>query len=192
MAGDRKIYRLKVTLRSSKPPIWRRIKVYEDISLQELHTVLQVAMGWMNCHLHQFIRGNVFYGPPDPDFGFECESEVKTRLHDVLHSPKDKMIYEYDFGDSWKHQVVLEAVEEPAQGVNYPVVVAGKRACPPEDVGGIYGYYDFLAALADPEHPEHEDMREWLGEPFDPDFFDLESINEMLLSLFKKPGKRRR
>lgn len=179
MANKRQIYRLKVTLRFSRPPIWRRVKVYDDVTLYDLHRIIQVAMGWTDSHLHLFRQGRTFYGDPDPEFGPEVISEMKTRLRQVLQSPKDKLTYDYDFGDSWEHLVVLEAVEEPDPAVGYPLVVAGKRACPPEDVGGIPGFYEFIDAMSDANHPSHEDMIEWWGEPFDPEAFDLDAINSM-------------
>jgi hypothetical protein len=180
MTQERQVYRLKVSLRSARPPIWRRIQVLSDITLFELHKVLQTVMGWSGSHLHQFQRKGIYYGESDPDFGMKRESEKRVHLNEVLEEPKDRMIYEYDFGDSWEHEVLLEAVEERDPNMAYPVVLAGKRACPPEDVGGIPGYYEFLEALNNPKHPEHRDTVEWLGGPFDPEAFDIDSVNRLL------------
>ncbi|MBN2490667.1 MAG: plasmid pRiA4b ORF-3 family protein [Planctomycetes bacterium] len=180
MASPTMIYQLKVTLRRSRPPIWRRIHVPSNLTLARLHDVLQGAMGWMGGHLHQFVVGERFYGTPDPDFGMDIESAQRVRLADVLSEPGEKIVYEYDFGDDWVHDVRLERVLRAAPGTRYPVVVAGKRACPPEDCGGIYGYTDFLAAIRDPEHPEHEELLEWCGGGFDPEAFDLELANARL------------
>jgi len=180
-------YRLKVTLRGSRPPIWRRLQVDADVTLAQLHQILQVAMGWTDSHLHQFRRGPILYGQPDREFGMHRENERRVRLREVLRRPKDRMIYEYDFGDGWEHEIVLEA-SDSAEHAN-PVVrlLAGKGACPPEDVGGLWGYYRFLEAIQDPKHPEHDEMLEW-GGPFDPNALDIEKFN----AYFKtRSGKRR-
>ena len=132
MAKPKRIYRLKVTLRYSRPPIWRRLKVYDDVTLYELHQILQVAMRWENSHLHMFRQGRTFFGEPDPEFGPDCIDETRTRLREVLLAPKDKLTYDYDFGDSWEHQVVLEAIEDPDPNDTYPMVVAGKRLARPK------------------------------------------------------------
>ncbi len=165
------LYRLKVTLRGSRPPIWRRFVVPSDITLEQFHYALQAVMGWTNSHMHQFEAGGILYRPSSPKY--DAEDESRTILARVLRRPKESMRYEYDFGDSWLHDIVLEAVlpGEP-QGI-YPRIEAGRRACPPEDVGGIYGYERFLEALRDPTHPEHEDVREWIGEEFDPEAFSV-------------------
>ena len=171
------LFRLKVTLRGSKPPIWRRFVVPGDITLMRLHDSLQAVMGWTNSHLHQFEARGVWYGPPDPaSYGAQA-SERRTKVCQVLQRPKDRLTYEYDFGDSWIHDVVLEDVLPAGTGGPYPLIEAGRRACPPEDVGGVYGYMDCLEALADPKHPEHRDRMEWLGDDFDPKAFDVSAAN---------------
>lgn len=178
------VYQLKVTLKDSKPPIWRRIQVPSDITLYKLHRVLQVVMGWTDSHLHQFIIGGRYYGEPDPDFGdVEVVSERRAKLCQVAGSEKEKLVYEYDFGDDWLHQVVVEKILPPEVGRSYPVCLAGKRSAPPEDCGGIWGYQDFLAAIGDPKHPEHEEMLEWVGGDFDPEAFDLDEVNQGLREL---------
>jgi len=171
------IFRLKVTLRGSKPPIWRRFLVPGDISLKRLHDSLQAVMGWPDSHLHQFEARGVCYGTSDREFGVKRVSENKTTIGQVLRNTKDRLTYGYDFGDGWFHDVVLEEVLEFGQGGPYPIVEAGKRACPPEDVGGVYGYLNFLEALADPNHPEHRDMIDWAGAAFDPEAFDVGEAN---------------
>ncbi len=171
------VYQLKVTLRRSRPPIWRRVLVQADLTLDRLHQILQVVMGWTDSHLHQFRFGETYFGTPDPEWDLEVQNEKKIRLNEVLRRPKERMVYEYDFGDSWKHDVVLEAVVPAEPRGRYPIVLAGKRRCPPEDVGGIPGFYYFLEAMGDPKHPEHRDMKEWCGEPFDPEEFDAQEIN---------------
>lgn len=183
------IFQLKVTLRGVKPAIWRRIEVPPDLSLFELHRTLQAAMGWSDSHLHQFVHQGTYYGAPDREFGMPTVSERRTRLGDLLAQPKDRLIYEYDFGDSWEHDVVLENMAEAQPGARYPRVIAGKRACPPEDVGGYLGYGDFVEAITDPAHAEHETMLEWIGGRFDPERFDLIAANDRVP---KKRASRRR
>ena len=178
------IYQLKVTLNKSKPPIWRRIQVNSDITLYKLHQILQVVMGWFNVHLHQFIIRGKYYGIPDPDDpDFEIKNEKRVKLNQIVSRVGDKFIYEYDFGDGWEHIILLEKVLQPEAGVHYPICLKGKRACPPEDCGGIWGYNDLLEAIQDPAHPEHEDMLEWLGGSFDPEEFDLDEVNEKLKTI---------
>jgi hypothetical protein len=176
------IYQLKVTLRNSKPPIWRRIEVPGNIGLDKLHHILQATMGWWNSHLHQYIVGQTYYGQPDPEYGYdlEMEDERKVKLNQIAPSEKSRFIYEYDFGDGWEHLIVVEKILPPEKGVRYPRCIKGKRACPPEDVGGMWGYESFLEAIKDPNHPEHEDMLDWWGDDFDPEAFDLEEINDAL------------
>ncbi|MBI1881343.1 MAG: plasmid pRiA4b ORF-3 family protein [Chloroflexi bacterium] len=177
------IYQIKVTLRDSKPPIWRRIQVPSDINLGKLHRILQVVMGWTDSHLHQFIVGGTYYGEPDPDYqdmGMEMRDEKRVKLNQFVRGEKSRLRYEYDFGDSWEHELLVEKILPPEPGVRYPLCLTGKRACPPEDVGGVWGYPDFLEAIKDPKHPEHEDMLEWVGGEFDPEAFDLDEVNEAL------------
>jgi hypothetical protein len=177
---EAKAYQLKVTLRGARPPIWRRLEVKGDTKLSTLHQILQVAMGWTDSHLHQFIAKDKIYGTPDPDFFMDCEDERKVRLDQVLRRPKDRMVYVYDFGDSWEHEVLVEKVVPAEKGRGrYPLVTAGKRASPPEDCGGIPGYYQLLEVLGNPRHPEHEEMLKWCGEEYDPDEFDLQEVNRM-------------
>ena len=171
------LYRLKVTLRGSRPTIWRRFVVPSNITLKRCHDALQAVMGWTNSHLHQFEARGTLYGTSDREFGVDRVSEARTSLDEVLQRPKDRMRYEYDFGDSWEHDVVLEAVLPSEPGGAYPQVEAGKGACPPEDVGGVHGYNEFLAAFRDPAHPEHRDVREWIGRDFDPEGFTVRQAN---------------
>jgi hypothetical protein len=177
------IYQIKVTLNHSKPPIWRRLQVPGQTRLDELHLMLQVAMGWWNEHLHQFTVGQTTYSELRPDLEMwepEFMDESKYRLNQIAPGEKSKFVYEYDFGDSWEHVILVEKVLPPEQGVHYPRCIKGKRACPPEDIGGVWGYGYFLEAIKDPNHPEHADMREWVGDDFDPEVFDLEEVNEAL------------
>lgn len=174
------IYQLKITLRESKPPIWRRVQVPGDVTLYKLHAIIQVAMGWSESHMHQFTVGEVNYGESDPEWGMDVKSERRAHLNQVAPAEKAKFIYEYDFGDSWDHEILVEKILSPEPGVHYPTCVTGKRACPPEDVGGVWGYGEFLTALADPNHPEHEEYLEWVGDAFDPEAFDCAEVNAML------------
>ena len=176
MKSPASIYELKITLRDTRPPIWRRIRVRGDVTLFKLHSILQYVMGWTDSHMHQFVRGAKTYGKVDREFP-ECENEKKVLLSQVLHKPKDSMVYEYDFGDGWEHVVVLEQALEAQPGGKYPYVVEGKRACPPEDCGGTGGYERLLHVLAQPRHPEHAEMVEWVGGSFDPEAFDAGDIN---------------
>jgi hypothetical protein len=177
------IYRLKVTLRGSRPPIWRRIEVPSDITLAQLHDVIQLAMGWTNSHLHQFRRGSTCYGPDNTELDMPPQqNEKQVRLNGVLRKPKDRLAYEYDFGDGWEHDVVLERSAAGLPDAPQVRVTGGKGACPPEDVGGIGGYYGFLEAIKDPAHPEHDDMCEWYGDAFDPNAFDVEEVNKHFLA----------
>jgi len=173
-------YRLKITLRGSKPPIWRRILVPSSTMLPELHRIFQVAMGWTDSHLHAFRVGDIQYGTADREFGSGMRGERGVRLLDIAPAPRSRFVYWYDFGDDWTHDVLVEEVTPVDQTVKLPTCVGGKRACPPEDVGGIYGYVDFLGAYQDARHGEHEQMREWAGPEFDPESFDsTETAHEL-------------
>jgi hypothetical protein len=169
------LFQFKITLLDIKPAIWRRILV-PDCTLDVLHEYIQAAFGWWNYHLHQFEVEGVRYGPPEPadmDLGLEMEDETKAVLSDLLPKSKRKprWVYEYDFGDGWRHEIVFENYPPLEKGQKYPLCIEGGRACPPEDVGGPWGYADYLAALADPEHEQHDELLEWRG-PFDPEAFD--------------------
>jgi hypothetical protein len=182
-AKDEPIYQLKITLMGSKPPIWRRVQVPGSISLYKLHQILQVVMGWEESHLHQFKFGRVYYGEPDPDFRDDMKNERRAKLMEVAPNEKDRFIYEYDFGDSWEHDILVEKILPAEPGTAYPFCLTGKRACPPEDCGGVWGYESLLEAIRDPNHPEHEEMLEWVGEDFAPEAFSLDETNEALGSI---------
>ncbi|CAG0983952.1 hypothetical protein ANRL3_02317 [Anaerolineae bacterium] len=175
------IYQLKVTLQDSHPAIWRRIQVPDNILLPQLHGVLQLAMGWTNSHLHWFKKEKQIYTEPSGDFGFEVIDYRTVRLNQIAPRVKDRFIYLYDFGDSWEHDIVVEKILSPEKDVQYPHCLDGKRACPPDDVGGVWGYADFVKAIRNPRHPEHDEMLEWVGGKFDPEKFDLDGVNGMLL-----------
>jgi len=209
-----KVYQVRITLNGTKPPIWRRVAVRSDITLGELHEVIQIVMGWLDGHLHQFIlrdkslrppaveivrhfalegelddvfaarlRGERVFVPRGPEFEdleMEGEDEDGVTLGEVCPQVKSKLLYEYDFGDGWEHTIEVQKITKPQEGLEYPICLAGKRACPPEDCGGVWGYYEMLEALADPKHERHEELLEWLGGGFDPEAFDRGEVNAML------------
>jgi hypothetical protein len=174
------VYQLKVTLKGSKPPIWRRVMVPGKFSLYKLHQVVQISMGWTNSHLHQFLIDGEYYSIPDPDDSEAVIDEHRYALGRIAPVEKCKFLYEYDFGDSWEHIILVEKILPPEKGCKYPVCLKGKRACPPEDVGGIWGYEDFLEAISDPGHEQHDSYLEWMDGEFDPEEFDLDEINQAL------------
>lgn len=177
------VYQLKVVLRGSKPPIWRRLLATGNGSLAWLHAVLQTAMGWTNSHLHHFLTPDGRYSDPryNEDMGFGDEpdqDEAKTTLMQIAPRKGARFVYEYDFGDSWEHEVTVEKILPTGSGpVTSALCLDGARACPPEDCGGIWGYANLLKILKNPKHLEHEAMREWIGGAFDAEAFDKEKIN---------------
>lgn len=190
MADDDSIYQFKISLKEIKPKIWRRIQVPETYTFADLHAAIQNAMGWMGGHLHQFnmkhpITGRkISIGQPHPDydgFGLEIIPEDNVEINKIFVAEKNKGIYLYDFGDGWYHEVVLEKIMPAEADATYPRCVAGKRACPPEDCGGYYGYEELLKILADPDHDEHKERKEWMEEmgleDFDPEAFDPTSVS---------------
>ena len=173
------VYQIKVTLKGIRPPIWRRFQVESDTTLYELHLILQAVMGWENYHLYQFTVDSDDFGDADMDYGTGMRDASEVELSEIVRAEKQKFTYEYDFGDSWEHEILIEKILQPESGTQYPVCIAGKRACPPEDCGGIWGYTDLLEIIKDPNHEEYEDMMDWLGGDFDPQEFDLDSINKV-------------
>lgn len=182
----RSIYQLKITLKGMRPPIWRRILMASTTKLDDVHLIFQIVMGWTNSHMHEFIQGRDRYVEPDEEFPSDAKDEAQYRLDQLLKREKEKLIYIYDFGDGWEHEVVLEKILPFKTNVALPICVKGCRACPPEDIGGIGGYIMFLEAISDPAHPEHEDMLEWIADdiedPFNPEAFDLAEVNQLLQS----------
>jgi len=183
------VYQIKVTLLGSEPPIWRRIHVTNDTSLQKFHKILQAAMGWTNSHLHQFIIGGKYFAEPDPEYDPEVENEKLMRLSQVVSGVNDRSIYEYDFGDNWEHEVLIEKILPVNEETHYPVCLAGQRACPPEDCGGIQGYNRFLEAIQNSSHPQHDEMLEWAGGSFDPEDFNLNEINQRIRQSLTKASE---
>lgn len=178
-------YRLKVTLARSEPAIWRRFEVPADVPLDQLHLVLQIVMGWTNSHLHAFERDGVIYGTYDSESEIACVDERLRRLSDVLTEPGASLDYEYDFGDGWEHRIVLEAIVDG--GTRVARVLDGQRACPPDDTGGIHRYQDLLKVIANPTHPDHQELMDWFGAGFDPDTYDFTKVNARLGTLKLRP-----
>lgn len=192
------VYQFKITLQDSKPPIWRRIQVPETYTFWDLHIAIQDAMGWEDCHLHSFEMSDatgrkivLSDESDDEDFVITNEMDLNPdflKYIPILRSENDailssyfslsnkKATYEYDFGDGWRHKIILEKVLSPELGVIYPRCLAGKRACPPEDCGGIWGYEELLEIIKNPSCDEYAERLEWLGDDFDPESFDPLSV----------------
>ena len=155
--------------------------------LDTLHHLIQVVMGWEDCHLHMFTKDGRRYSVPSPwDNDFRMPGtprdldERKFRINQLLRREKDWMAYMYDFGDSWEHKVTLQKILPHDPDVRLPACIGGRRRCPPEDCGGVWGYYEMLDSLKDPNAPNHEEMKEWIGERFDPDVFSPQAVDTMV------------
>ena len=173
---------LHLELRYLKPKVWRRVLVPETITLAKLHAVIQAAFQWGGGHLHEFDAAGERYGTADPDY--DAPGSVlseKTRLTKAM-TASGTIDYVYDFGDNWQHRIKLEKRLAPL-GMKLPMCVAGANAAPPDDCGGVPGYVDFVEAMADPAHPEHQAMKEWLGRDWDPQAFDIDHINSWLAEI---------
>lgn len=178
------IYQLKVTLKGSKPPIWRRLLVDGNVSLDGLHTILQIAMEWSDTHLHHFYVNKTYFGIPDPEFADDLlKDERGVLLRKVARKEKFKFSYQYDMGDFWEHDIVVEKITPALAKTPYATCIKGKLACPPEDCGGIWGYENVKETLKNPDHPEHQEISEWLDGEFDPTAFDIEMVNYRLNQL---------
>ncbi len=187
--GTAPIYQLKVLLLGSEPPVWRQIQVPGDAKLDWLHAVLQVAIGWTNSHLHQFRAGDDCYSDTRHHFSeFEGEPEIlearKFTLRQIAPREQAAFGYDYDFGDSWEHEITVEKILPPGTTASTTAIcLDGARACPPEDCGGIWGYDNLLKILKNRKHPEHTSMKEWLGRAFDAEAFDVAKTNLWLRKL---------
>ena len=180
------ILQLKITLKHIKPPIWRRVEVADDITFYELHHVIQIVMGWWNAHLFEFQVDGYRIGITDDDWDTEDTLEAKeVKVSRLLDKEKMKFGYLYDFGDNWEHEIIVEKISAQKKNKNYPSCMKGKRNCPPEDVGGFPGYMHMLEVISNRKNPEREDMLEWLGEEYDPEYFDLEETNGELQFIIK-------
>ncbi|MBB2994666.1 plasmid pRiA4b ORF-3 family protein [Paeniglutamicibacter cryotolerans] len=183
------IYQLKIMLHRSSPPIWRRVLVPSGIQLSELHEIIQSAFGWWDSHMHEFRVGGwngPSYAPAEydmSDFGERSRDESRTRLSEVMLAVGEKITYTYDFGDDWEHRIVLEKILEASAAATLPLCTGGRGLAPTDDSGGIWGWAEKVEASTDPEHPEHEETREWLGlspdEILDPKYFDKNDVNEI-------------
>ncbi|MCL5985460.1 MAG: plasmid pRiA4b ORF-3 family protein [Actinobacteria bacterium] len=188
------VYQFKITLKGIKPPIWRRVQVPETYTFWDLHVAVQDAMGWTDTHLHEFEMLNpsigleMEIGIPDDEFEYSIDilPGWKQKIADWFSMESRFADYRYDFGDDWRHRIELEKILPREKDRDYPICIKGKRACPPEDCGGVWGYEDFLEAIGDPSHEEHEEILEWAGGEFDPEYFD---VNEVI---FSDPDERRK
>ena len=182
------LYQLTLTLVETEPPIWRRLLVPADTPLNIFHRVIQVAMGWSDYHAHQFLaagkRGRRIYGVNgdgnEVRLGLGVLEESSYRLSDLLQAERDQCLYEYDFGDCWLHQLVLERIIDAPAPSEKLCCLEGQGACPPEDSGGVSEYEEWLKVLKEPEHPDHEDAVDWLGAGYDSSRFDCQKVNQLL------------
>lgn len=189
------VYQLKVGLQGAKPPIWRRVQVPGNYTLEDLHKVIQIAMGWTDSHLHQFMIDRTCYNLPSEEDLYRTsrpKNESKYTLQDLEKKIQPTFQYIYDFGDDWIHQISVEKILPAGEGPSIPTVVTGRRACPPEDVGGIYGFMHMLEIVNDPEDEEYEEMTEWLGTDFDPAEFGKEEVKEINAILEEVFGRKKR
>jgi len=179
MTTEKQIYQIQITLKDSNPRIWRRFLTSSDITLNELHKIIQTTMGWANSHLHQFEKGRDCYAPKSFNIE-EAKDSKEVKLDSLLQNEKDKMKYTYDFGDDWELDIILEKILPLNTSNEIPLCIAGSRACPPDDCGGIAGYEELLEIISNPKHPDFDEKIEWLGENFDPEYFDMDEVNSML------------
>lgn len=177
--AKKQVYQFKITLEDAAPAIWRRVQVDNDITLRQLSCIIQAAMGWAGGHLHLFLIGGAEYSVLDED-SEGIKDDSKAVLGKLPAKDLKKFLYEYDMGDGWRHLVELEAALPAEPGKACPLCLAGARACPPEDCGGIPGYEEFLEAIKDKKHPRHKELLEWIGGHYDPEHFDLEETNSTL------------
>ena len=191
------IARLRIDLDEVTPRVRRRVEVPLDIRLNELHPVIQAAMGWEDYHLYEFRRAGTAWGVPDPDWDFPGTSALPAAdasLADLLGGRAKRFTYVYDFGDDWRHTVRVEKIAEAEPDIRYPRFLDGEGRCPPEDVGGPWGYADFLEAVSDPGHERHDELLEWCGGAFDPaDIGEAEireRLDEIAARLARKAARR--
>ena len=181
-----KTYQVKITLQDSKPSIWRRVLIPSDLSLPDFHKVIQTTMGWTNSHLHHFVKNRTYSSPEMEDKSLWDEKDdndldySKFKVSDLLKKQKDKVKYEYDFGDDWEHTIVLEKIGDESMDIKDVTCLAGENSCPPEDCGGLWGYYNMLEILKNPDHEQYKEYSDWLGDEFDPTYFDIDEVTDML------------
>jgi hypothetical protein len=190
MARIRQIFEFRLSLQHVHPTVWRRIQVPDDCTLARLHKIIQAVMNWQDYHLHEFTVQSQAYGDPEVDEDDRLVDDRTVRLRNLDLAIGDRVEYAYDFGDNWQHVLELEGKMPPAEEAVYPVCVGGERTAPPEDVGGVSGYEEFLEALLDPRHEEHEHMKSWVGRPFDPAAFSVAEANERLRKRLRLTARR--
>jgi Fe-S-cluster formation regulator IscX/YfhJ len=186
------VIKTTITIADIEPPIWRRILLPRELNFAQLHEVIQAAFGWTDSHLHHFVVGGLVVGAPEFD---EDElsnrkileaTEIALRDLDFYHLPHPRILYEYDFGDSWLHWIEFDPQMPSEDGIKYPICIDGARHRPPEDVGGPRGYADFLKAWCDPTHEEHRAMQTWAGRSFDPEAFDIAKTNKAIAAALRR------
>ena len=178
MAYTPAILQLRISLVEVDPPIWRRVLVPSDLTLTRLHDVIQVAMGWQDSHLYEFEVGDRRYGVPNPGFrdpDFKVHRDSSIKMEAIVRRGIERFTYVYDFGDHWVHEIVIEQSRPFTADLLYPAFIEGERRCPPEDVGGVFGFFEFLEAIQDPHHEDHAHLLDWVGGIYDPDTFDYRS-----------------
>ena len=186
MANDT-VLQLKVSLVGSKPPIWRRVAVPESLTLAELHEVIQIVMGWENSHLHDFEVGGERYTEFEEDIQSGAGDSTAVTLRSMKLNRKGRaFLYNYDFGDCWRHQILVESSTPAEDAAKLPMCVTGRRACPPEDSGGVHRYAYLLEAVSDPNHPDHQELSDWLDPDFDLEAFDVDRVNRDLRRVFSE------
>jgi hypothetical protein len=178
-----KIYQIKISLAESKPEIWRRVLVSGKTTLSKLHRIIQMLMLWEDYHLHEFTIEGIRYTVPDPEEMEPYKDEKRFHLYQAALKEGMTFLYIYDFGDDWIHNITVEKIlDNDERFVGKPLCIGGALSGPPEDCGGIYGYYETLKAAKNKRHPEYKLNKEWLGK-FDPEEFNLGSINIVLSGL---------
>ena len=196
MSDPVRIYQLKIALPYIKPPIWRRLEVHADMTFAALHAVIQRAMGWEDDHLWAFYVEKTEVSPASEQLDFpgvrRAQPADGTTLDQMLAGRRIKFRYVYDMGDDWLHEIKVEKTLSALPDMQYPRCTGGERACPPEDCGGFPGYFHLREAMADPNHPEHNEMVEWVGEEWDPEAFDLDAVNKSLQPRRRRSGKKAR
>jgi hypothetical protein len=184
------VFQLRLTLMQVEPAVWRRLVVPADITLGKLHFVLNESMGWTCSHLHLFALRDRSFGDPrldvDRELGFEDERTIRL---ESLVDEGQSLRYEYDLGDSWEHDVLIEKRLEGDSRLSYPLCISGARACPPEDCGGVPGYARLVAALADPDNTDHDELLTWVGGHFDPEGFDVNRTNQALRTIARRKSR---
>lgn len=177
------IVRIRIELEGTDPLVWRSVDVPLSSSLMALHDIIQVTMRWQETHMFEFIEGERIYGEPfpnDSEWDRKVLNAKNIRLKSLVERGVDRFLYVYDFGDNWRHHVLIEGVRQGDADTDYPAFVGGAHRAPPEDVGGTTGFEEFLEAVQDPHHEEHDRMLEWCGGSFDPEDIDERHIRMIL------------